>query len=92
MAVSRTFQILYRNEDISVNDVILYRFHTLVDSNKVRDKSNVKFLNFRMPENLAVIYLNFKQRGQTFGYFIKKNANGIANSEYSDQSTPLGAV
>lgn len=38
MAVSRTFQILYRNEDISVNDVILYRFHTLVDSNKMEEE------------------------------------------------------
>ena len=32
----------------------------------------VKFLNFQMPENLAVIYLKFKKRGQTSGYFIKK--------------------
>ncbi|XP_053393884.1 protein FAM135B-like isoform X2 [Mercenaria mercenaria] len=31
-AVSRTFQILYRSEDIAINDVILYRFHTLVNS------------------------------------------------------------
>jgi len=34
-AVSRTFQILYRNEDVAINDVILYRFHTLINSNKV---------------------------------------------------------
>ena len=26
-------------------------------------KSTVKFLNFRTPENFAVIYLKFKQRG-----------------------------
>ena len=32
----------------------------------------VKFQNFRMPENVAAIYLKFKKRGQTFGYFIKK--------------------
>ena len=31
----------------------------------------VKFLNFRIPENFAVIYLKFKQRGKT-GYFVKK--------------------
>ena len=31
----------------------------------------VKFLNFRMPENFAVIYLILKKRGQTLGYFIK---------------------
>ena len=35
MAVSRTFQILYRNEDVMINDVILYRFHTLIDSIRV---------------------------------------------------------
>ena len=32
----------------------------------------VKFLNFRTPENFAVIYLKFKQRGQTLWFFIKK--------------------
>ena len=31
----------------------------------------IKFLNFQMPENFAVIYLKFKQRGQSLGYFIK---------------------
>ena len=28
--------------------------------------ATVKVLNFRMPENFAVIYLKFKHRGQTF--------------------------
>ena len=51
----------------------------------------VKFLNFRTPENFALIYLKFKQIGQTLGYFVK-NANGIANSEDPDQTAPLGAV
>ena len=32
----------------------------------------VKFLNFRTPKNFAVIYLKFKQRGQTLGYFVEK--------------------
>ena len=52
----------------------------------------VKFLNFRTPEKFAVIYLKFKQKAQTLGYFVKKNANGIANSEDPDQTAPLGAV
>ena len=39
-----------------------------------------------MPENFAVIYLKFKQRGQSLGYLIKNDANGIANSEDPDQS------
>ena len=54
--------------------------------------STVKFLNFRMPENFAVIYLKFKKRGQTFEYFAKKDANGMANSGDPDQTAPLGAV
>ena len=54
--------------------------------------STVKFLNFRTPDNFAVIYLKFKKRGQTFWYFIKKDANGIANSEDPDQTAPIGAV
>ena len=52
----------------------------------------VKFLNFRMSENFAVIYIKFKQRGQTLGCFIKKDMNRIANSEDPDPTAPLGAV
>lgn len=37
VAVSKTFQILYRNEDVLVNDVILFRIHILVDSSKVSE-------------------------------------------------------
>ena len=32
----------------------------------------IKFLNFRTPENFTVIYLKFKKKCQTFGYFVKK--------------------
>ena len=35
------------------------------------NNTTVKFLNFWTPENFAVIYLKFKQRGQTLGYFVK---------------------
>ena len=35
------------------------------------NKPSVKFLNFGTPEIFAVIYLKFKQRGQTSGYFVK---------------------
>ena len=38
----------------------------------VDETGTVKFLNFRTPENIAVIYLKFKQRGQTLGNFTKK--------------------
>ena len=34
--------------------------------------STVKFQNFRIPENFAVIYLKFKRRCQNLGYFVKK--------------------
>ena len=51
----------------------------------------VKFLNFRKPESIAVIYLKFKLRCQNSGY-QQKGANGIANSEDPDQTAPLGAV
>ena len=52
-----------------------------LDEGKSRDIDNlrisvsditVKFRNFRKPENFAVVYLKFKQRGQTLGYFFKR--------------------
>ena len=52
----------------------------------------VKFLNFGMPEIFAVIYLKFKQRGQTIRVFCQNGANGIALSEDPDQTASLGAV
>ena len=48
----------------------------------------VKFLNFRPQENFAVIYLKFKQRGQTLRVFCQNGANGIANSGDPDQTAP----
>ena len=50
---------------------------------------SVKFLNFRTPENFAVIYLKFKQRGPNLKVFCQNRANGIANSEDPDQTAPL---
>ena len=41
VAVSKTFQILYRNEDVSVDDIILFKVQMLVDTQKVRHKYNV---------------------------------------------------
>ena len=38
---------------------------------KVSLDSTVKFLNFCIPENFAVIYLKFKQAGQILEYFVK---------------------
>ena len=58
---------------------------------KVVWRYTIKFLNFRTPENFAVIYLKFKQR-QNLLIFRLIDANGIANSEDPDQTAPLGAV
>lgn len=33
--ISQTFQILYRNEDVSLSDMAQFRLHVLVDSHKV---------------------------------------------------------
>ena len=52
----------------------------------------VKFLNFGTPEKFAVIYLKFKQRGQSLRVFRLTDANGITNSEDPDQTANLGAV
>ena len=46
-------------------------------------QTTVKFLNFRTPENFAVIYLKFKQR-PNFMVFCPKDANEIANGEDPD--------
>ena len=37
-----------------------------------KTQNAVKFLSFGTPENFSVIYLKFKQRGQTLGCFVEK--------------------
>ena len=54
-------------------------------------QTTVKFLNFRMPKNFAVIYLKFKHRGQTLGYFVGK-MQMEKQTEDPDQTAPRGAV
>ena len=36
-AVSKTFQILYRNEEVLLDDVIQYRVHILLDSARLEE-------------------------------------------------------
>uniref|UniRef100_T1J2Y8 DUF676 domain-containing protein n=1 Tax=Strigamia maritima TaxID=126957 RepID=T1J2Y8_STRMM len=36
-AVSKTFQILYRNEEVTLNDVALFKVHIIVDSHKIEE-------------------------------------------------------
>ena len=52
----------------------------------------VKFLNIGTPEIFAVIYLKLKQRGQTVRVFCQNGANGIANSEDTDQTAPRSSL
>ena len=47
-------------------------FPSSANNQQNKHTCTIKFLNFRMPEIVAVIYLKFKQRSQIFGYFIKK--------------------
>ena len=54
--------------------------------------STVKFLNFRMPENFAVIQLKLKTKRPNLMVFYQKHTNGIANSEDPDQTAPLGNI
>ena len=56
------------------------------------EKVPVMFLNFGTPEIFAVIYLKFKQGGQTLKGILSNGENGIENSGDTDQTAPLGAV
>lgn len=56
--ISQTFQILYRNEDVSLSDMAQFRLHVLVDSHKVRTATttttiipltSVRSLSFSLP-------------------------------------------
>ena len=60
----------------------VFAFSLFLQSTTERDYlmtiwDTVKFLNFRTPENFAVIYLKFKQRGQTLGYFVKMETQTV---------------
>ncbi|XP_073968672.1 protein FAM135A isoform X1 [Rhodnius prolixus] len=37
VGVSKTFQILYRNEEVTLDDTIMFRAHILVDSHKIEE-------------------------------------------------------
>ena len=52
----------FRNFTVNTISVLLGAYSAL---------ATIKFLNFGTPEIFAVIYLKFKQRGQTSGYFVK---------------------
>ncbi|RUS84618.1 hypothetical protein EGW08_007645 [Elysia chlorotica] len=48
--VSQRFQILYRNEEVDISDIFIYRIHTLVESAKL--ESNLDNLDLRLEVQL----------------------------------------
>ena len=56
-------------------------------------KYTLKFLNFWTPENCNCCNLpKIQEKRSNLMVFRQKEVNGIANSEDSDQTAPLGAV
>ncbi len=51
VAVSKTFQILYRNEDVIINDIIQFKVHSLADANRVGDSQKHPFLSATNPRH-----------------------------------------
>ena len=87
-----------KHAKLSNNYEEIHCYSTCTDNSRTRHDVNmpmqytVKFLNFRTPENFAIIYLKFKEKRPNLCVFLLKEANGIANSEDPDQTAPLGAV
>ena len=52
----------------------------------------VKFLNFSDARKLCCNIPKIQEKRPNLRVFCHKDANGIANSEYLDQTAPLGAV
>ena len=52
----------------------------------------VKFLKIRTQENFCSYLRNIQTKSPNVRVLSQKEANGIANSEYPDQTAPLGAV
>eukprot|EP00794_Sanderia_malayensis_P004689 gene4689-5304_t len=38
-AISRTFEVYYKHEEISINDVFIFKFHLLLDSSKINEQN-----------------------------------------------------
>ena len=87
-------EALSHNESLELLDISWNHFRTngAVAIAEGVQVSTVKFLNFGTPENFAVLYIKFKQRGLKLGIFYQNDENGKANSDDPDQAAPLGAV
>ena len=74
---STIIMILYDIERVRVSQVIINNISAkqlmqILFCYYIHYGNTVKFLNFRMPETFAEIYLKFKQRRQILRYFVKK--------------------
>ncbi|XP_036360858.1 protein FAM135A isoform X5 [Octopus sinensis] len=78
VAVSKTFQILYRNEDVVVNDIILFRIHVLVDSSKVNE--TLEYLGLQL-----VVELWFVEEEQDYRIYSIERANILDKMEFVSQ-------
>ena len=59
-------------DDLQATDLSGQRYQGICQEPDHQGNSyTVKFLNFGMPKNIAVIYFKLKRRGQTLGYFVK---------------------
>ena len=52
----------------------------------------VKLLNFRTPKKLCCDLPNTQTKRPNLRVFCQKDSNEIANSEYTDQTAPQGAL
>ena len=69
LTIGQAFDLAYRRFlDTQGKDMEQKKHHVLLQ----KKVGTVNSLNFQTPENFAVIYLKFKQRGQTLGYLVKK--------------------
>ncbi|EFX79905.1 hypothetical protein DAPPUDRAFT_319152 [Daphnia pulex] len=60
--ISQTFQILYRNEDVSLSDMAQFRLHVLVDSHKVRPLL-LLCVDYLILLLIFCVFLSFRSRG-----------------------------
>lgn len=56
-AVTKTFQILYRNEEVRLEDVMNFRIHTIVEAGKVNTSFCGQVPFFRYPEGITISLL-----------------------------------
>ena len=55
VGITKTFQILYRNEEVTLDDSVMFRVHILVDSHKV--SLQPKYLVFKPVKVMTISHL-----------------------------------